>query len=88
MAQFLCGNDLKVLRFIAARPHVVGRELTLKFAQFCDIKHVVAGLRDRGLVRQLGGSHSAAHKYSVTKDGKRQLEQAETCHGASVQTTS
>ncbi|HEY9610500.1 hypothetical protein [Allocoleopsis sp.] len=76
MAQFICGNDLKVLRFIATRRQVVGRELVLRFAASCDIKHVVAGLRDRGLVRQLGGSHSAAHKYSVTKDGKRQLEQA------------
>lgn len=76
MAQFLCGNDLKVLRFIAARPQVVGRELTIKFAQSCDIKHVVAGLRDRGLVRQISYSHSAAHRYSVTKDGRRQLEQA------------
>ena len=75
MAQFICGNDLKVLRFIAARRQVVGRELVLRFATSCDIKHVVAGLRDRGLVRQLNGSHSATHKYSVTKDGKRQLEQ-------------
>jgi hypothetical protein len=77
MAKFLCGNDLRVLSFIAAHPKINGRQLALTFAQSCDITHVVAGLRDRGLVRRLDGRQWSTHSYVVSKDGKRQLAQVQ-----------
>jgi hypothetical protein len=76
MAQFLRGNDLKVLRFIASHPQVQARQLALLFADSCDITHVVAGLRDRGLIRQNCNRRWSAHTFTVSKDGKRQLNRA------------
>ncbi len=80
MAQFLCGNDLRVLEYIADNPQITGHNLALKFAQSCDITHVVAGLRDRGLVRQLCYRQWSKHQYKITKDGTRQLAQVRNTH--------
>jgi hypothetical protein len=77
MAQFLCGNDLRVLQFIAENPNIQNRQLTLTFATTCDIAHVVAGLRDRGLIRQRCCRRWSKHVYNITKDGKRQLTKSQ-----------
>lgn len=73
MAQFLCGNDLRVIQFISKKPGITGGNLCKEFAQQCDVPHVVAGLRDRGLIKVLRCRHWSKHQYWATKDGLRQL---------------
>ena len=81
MAQFLGHNDFCVLNFIRQKPRK-GRDLIRMFAAECDITHVVAGLKDRGLIRQLRCCQWSNHLYSISKDGKRQLnkQQKHTTH--------
>lgn len=77
MAQFLCGNALRVLRFISDNPQVTRYNIALHFAPSCDITHIVAGLRDRGLIRQIVSRQRSKYSYSITKDGTRQLAQVQ-----------
>lgn len=84
MTQFLGRHEASVLKFISQKPQR-GRDLIREFAHVCDITHVVAGLKDRGLVSQLRCRQWSNHLYQISKDGKRKLQQSKYTLDDSVQ---